>query len=64
MPYTILEKKINTLPERGIEELSHYVDYLCYVYNQKKELSETESLKKIRESSLATVWDGLKNDTW
>jgi len=64
MPYDILEKKINTLPERGIEELSHYVDYLCYIYNQKKDLSEADGLKKMRETGLATVWEKLKNDTW
>lgn len=34
---------------------------------QKKEqtiLSEDESLKKMRESSLKTVWESLKNDSW
>ena len=25
---------------------------------------EEESLQKIREASLATVWESVKNDTW
>ena len=28
------------------------------------EYSEEESLQKLRESSLSTVWEIVKNDTW
>lgn len=28
------------------------------------EFSEEESLQKLRESSLSTVWEIVKNDTW
>ena len=28
------------------------------------EYSEEESLKKMREASIGTVWETLKNDTW
>ena len=28
------------------------------------EYSEEESLQKLRESSLSTVWESVKNDTW
>ncbi len=67
MPYEVLERKIQTLPAEGLEELSHYVDYLCIVYQAKKgnkSLSEEESLKKLRNASLQTVWEELKNDSW
>lgn len=30
----------------------------------KNDLSEEESLQKIREASLATVWESVKNDSW
>ncbi len=29
-----------------------------------KELSESDSLKKMRDSSLTTVWEDVKNDMW
>lgn len=49
MPYAVLEKKIQTLPKQGLEELSHYVDYLQFVYrnNEKKE-RYSDSLRRFR----------------
>ena len=67
MPYELLERKIKTLPAQGVEELSHYVDYLCLVYQAKsgeKALSEEAAQQKMREAALSTVWEELKNDTW
>ena len=49
MPYAVLEKKIQALPKQGLEELSHYVDYLQFVYrnNEKKE-RYSDSLRRFR----------------
>lgn len=47
MPYEILEKKISTLPEEGLKELSHYIDYLCIVYEDTAAIRQTEKKNKL-----------------
>ena len=52
--------------------LSEQIQLLTFIANNinKKtsilinEYSEEESLQKLRESSLSTVWESVKNDTW
>ncbi|MDY2925452.1 MAG: hypothetical protein SOT15_11255 [Treponema sp.] len=52
--------------------LSEQIQLLNFIANNinKKtsilinEYSEEESLQKLRESSLSTVWESVKNDTW
>lgn len=49
MPYEVLEKKIQTLPKQGFEELSHYVDYLRLVYqNAPAKKRYSDSLREFR----------------
>ena len=35
MPYDVLEKTINSLPEAAVIELTHYVQYLASIYSTK-----------------------------
>lgn len=52
--------------------LSEQIQLLNFIANNinKKtsilinEYSEEEFLQKLRESSLSTVWESVKNDTW
>lgn len=65
MPYEVLEKQIKALPEEYHDSL---VDYLGYLTKKAEEaetnLREEKSMQKMREASLQTVWEELKNDTW
>lgn len=64
MPIDVLEEQIKALPPEYYEELVDYVNYLTQKNERSKCISEEESLSKMRESSLKTVWEQLKNDTW
>ena len=48
--------------------LTEQIQLLTFIANNVNkragELSEEESLQKMRESSLATVWESVKNDSW
>ena len=59
MPYEILEAQIKSLPEVYYNELVDYLEFLI-----QKADKETKSLEKVRESSLQTVWETIKDDTW
>lgn len=53
----------------SLAEQIHLLNLLANNINKKSsilnnEYSEEESLQKLRESSLATVWESVKNDTW
>ncbi len=65
MPYDILVEKINALPQKYYEEL---VDYLEFLTQKSEELNSLKNddldLKKMREASLKSVWENLKNDSW
>ena len=39
MPYDVLEKTINSLPEAAVIELTHYVQYLASIYSTKDKKS-------------------------
>lgn len=59
MPYDVLEAQIKSLPEVYYNELVDYLEFLIQKANK-----ETKSLEKVRESSLQTVWETIKDDTW
>ena len=48
--------------------LAEQIRLLTFIANnvnkQTSILAEGEALKKIRESSLETVWESTKNDSW
>ncbi len=79
MPYDILEKTINSLPEAAIIELTHYVQYLASVYSAKEtESSITNKIndflknnpdafaefKTMEKASLSSIRELTKNDAW
>ena len=59
MPYDVLESQIKSLPEVYYNELVDYLEFLI-----QKADKEKKSLEKVRESSLQTVWETIKDDTW
>ena len=59
MPYDVLEAQIKSLPEVYYNELVDYLEFLI-----QKADKEKKSLEKVRESSLQTVWETIKDDTW
>ena len=59
MPYDVLEAQIKSLPEVYYNELVDYLEFLIQKANK-----ETKSLEKVRESSLQTVWETIKDDSW
>lgn len=59
MPYDVLEAQIKSLPEAYYNELVDYLEFLI-----QKADKEKKSLEKVRESSLQTVWETIKDDTW
>lgn len=65
MPYEVLEKQIKALHKEYYDLL---VDYLGYLTKKAEEaetnLREEKSMQKMRETSLQTVWEEQKNDTW
>lgn len=53
----------------SLAEQIHLLNFLANRINSKtsilnKNYSEEESLQKLRESSLSTVCESVKNDTW
>ena len=53
----------------SLSEQIHLLNFLASRINSKtsilnKDYSEEESLQKLRESSLSTVWEIVKNGTW
>ena len=59
MPYDVLESQIKSLPEAYYNELVDYLEFLL-----QKADKEKKSLEKVREVSLKTVWETIKDDTW
>jgi hypothetical protein len=53
----------------SLAEQIHLLNFVANNINKKTSIlnddySEDKSLQKFRESSLATVWESVKNDTW
>lgn len=59
MPFDVLESQIKSLPEVYYNELVDYLEFLL-----QKADKEKKSLEKMRETSLQTVWEKIKDDTW
>ena len=59
MPYDVLEAQIKSLPEVYYNELVDYLEFLI-----QKADKEKKSLEKVREVSLQTVWETIKDDSW
>lgn len=64
MPYEVLEKQIKSLPEVYYNELVDYLEFLLIKANKNPAPSEEESLQKMRDIGISTVWENIKNDTW
>ena len=64
-----LEDVENRVQTFSLAEQIHLLNFVASNINKRTSLlnnqySEEESLQKIREASLATVWETVKNDTW
>ncbi len=46
MPYEVLEKKLKSLPQIALEEVSSYVDYVFYKFSKAEEPNLKISKKK------------------
>lgn len=64
-----LEDVENMVLSFSLAEQIRLLNFVADNINKKtsilsKGLSEADSLQKMRDSSLATVWENVKNDTW
>lgn len=64
-----LEDVENRVRTFSLAEQIHLLNFIASNINKRSSIlnnqyAEEESLQKIRESSLATVWETVKNDTW
>ena len=64
-----LEDVENRVQTFSLAEQIHLLNFVASNINKQTSLlnnqySEEESLQKMREASLATVWETVKNDTW
>ena len=53
----------------SLAEQIHLLNFIADNINKKtsilnNEYTEEQSLQRMRESSLSTVWESVKNDTW
>ena len=53
MSYELVAEKLKTLPEQALEEISHYVDYICTIYVKESEVEKQD--KEHRLSLLSNV---------
>ena len=64
-----LEDVENKVQSFSLAEQIHLLNFIANNINKRSSIlinqySEEEALQKIREASLATVWETVKNDTW
>lgn len=65
MPVSVLEKKIQALPQEYIDLVADYVELLEYKIKAMKEKNKDEEISQnIALSSMNSMWEELKNDTW
>ena len=65
MPTSVLEKKIEALPQEYINMVADYVELLEYKLKAIGQQNKGEDLsQKIALSSMNSMWEELKNDTW
>ena len=61
-----VENQVETF---SLAEKIHLLNFLANTINKKtsilnSEYTDEDSMRRLRESSLATVWESVKNDTW
>jgi hypothetical protein len=61
-----VENQVETF---SLAEQIHLLNFLANTINKKtsilnNEYTDEDSMRRLRESSLATVWESVKNDTW
>lgn len=64
-----LEYVENQVLTFSLAEQIHLLNFVADNINKKtsilnNEYSEEESFQKMRETSLSTVWESVKNDSW
>ncbi len=64
-----LEDIENRVQSFSLAEQIHLLNFIANNINKRSSIlnnqySEEEALQKIREASLTTVWETVKNDTW
>ncbi|MBQ1671973.1 MAG: hypothetical protein IIT57_10420 [Treponema sp.] len=64
-----LEYVENQVLTFSLAEQIHLLNFVADNINKKtsilnNEYSEEESFQKMREASLSTVWESVKNDSW
>ena len=64
-----LEDVENRVQTFSLAEQIHLLNFIANNINKRSSIlnnqySEEESLQKMWEASLATVWETVKNDTW
>ena len=64
-----LEDVENRVRTFSLVEQIHLLNFVANNINKRTSIlnnqySEEKSLQKMREASLATVWETVKNDTW
>ena len=79
MSFEVLQKQIQALPEAALNELFHYVEYLSFVYSNKKETNAVtskiddflkknpdafEEFRENEKASIKSIRELTKNDTW
>ncbi len=61
-----VEEQVETF---SLAEQIHLLNFVANNINKKtailsNEYTEEQSLQKMRDASLATVWESVKNDSW
>ena len=61
-----VEEQVETF---SLAEQIHLLNFIADNINKKtsilnNEYTEEQSLQRMREASLSTVWESVKNDTW
>mgnify|MGYP006916112736 FL=1 len=61
-----VEKQVDTF---SLAEQINLLNFIANKINKKSailtnEFTEEQSLQRMREASLSTVWESVKNDTW
>ena len=61
-----VEEQVDTF---SLAEQIHLLNFIANKINKKSailtnEFTEEQSLQRMREASLSTVWESVKNDTW
>ena len=57
MPYDVLEKTINSLPEAAVIELTHYVQYLASIYSTKDKNAYIKPSGMIKKNGVKLIDD-------